>query len=229
MFKQETIRKYLAAVRMLVEIYTARLMEGKQLKVSITKGNSKVPAWNVSTAPILTCANCGGCMWYCYDVRDALRYGNVLDARARNTAIMRYDRAEYFRQIESIMTPRRRNKAFRWHVGGDIPDAAYFAEMIEIARRHPDWLYWTYTKRYNVVNEYLNTHGTDSLPENFRIMMSEWRGMTMQNSFSLPEFRVIFKGEKAPNGVWICPGACAVCLEANRGCVAGETTYCHEH
>ena len=123
------------------------------LKVAISKGNSKIgKVMNVSLAPILTCGNCSKCKYYCYDLKAILQYPGTCAARARNTSIWQRSPELYFAQIRKAIKGRRTNKYFRWHVSGDIPNKAYLAEMVAIAKEHPEFIFWTYTKMYWLVN-----------------------------------------------------------------------------
>jgi hypothetical protein len=200
----------------------------EQIKICISKGNRKIGrVMNVSLPPILSCANCAGCSKLCYDVKACMQYPNtVIDARMRNYVLLMRDRARYFALIEQAISKRQKNKFFRWHVAGDIVDIDYFDNMVRIAREHSDFIFWTYTKNYAVVNAWIAEHG--KLPRNFTVMFSEWRGMPMNNPHGMPEFRVVFKDEKKPVGFY-CPGNCDVCKEHNCGCVAGQDVYCMEH
>ena len=228
MYKPETIRKVIENMNRKLE--ELEVVPVGNIKMCISRGNKKIGlVMNVSLPPILSCPNCAGCSKLCYDVKACLQYPNtVISARCRNLSILRRDRDRYFEEIDKAMTRRRKNKFFRWHVAGDIIDPDYFSRMIEIARRHPDFTIWTYTKSYQIVNEWCAAHGRDAIPANFTIMFSEWRGMRMNNPYNFPEFKVVFKGETPPRGFY-CPGNCDVCKAAGRGCITGETVYCHEH
>lgn len=204
------------------------------IKLAISAGNRKIGrVMNVSLPPIMTCANCKECKYLCYDVKACLQYPNtVIDARIRNLSVLMKDREEYFSRIDAAMSRRKKNKYFRWHVAGDIVDIDYLDRMINNARRHPDFVIWTYTKNYHVVNEWIAQHGRDAIPANFHIMFSEWRGLEMINPYNMPEFRVVFKADAVkpnPKENHYCPGNCDICKAMHRGCVAGETTYCNEH
>lgn len=209
------------------------------LKTTISKGNSKIgAAMNVSLLPVRTCAACGHCARYCYDVRDCLRFPGVLWARAKNTFLAMYHREKYFSDIRDAMRRRRKNKYMRFHVGGEIPDADYFEKMVETARMFPDFIVWTYTKYYAVVNDYVLTHGgtrAAAIPENMHIMFSEWDGQPLDNPYNFPVFATRLKnGNKNHPDTWFetmykCPGKCQICIKARRGCVAGESTYNDEH
>lgn len=226
MYSIETIRRVLRTARergaALERVAVA------DIPLCISTSNRKIGrVMNVSLMPVMTCGNCKECKFLCYDIKACAQYPHiVIDARMRNTSILRRDRDEFFARIDAAMSRRRKNKFFRWHVAGDIVDGDYFDRMVKIARAHPDFTIWTYTKMYGIVNAWIDANG--ALPANFSVMFSEWRGMPMDNPHGLPEFRVVFKDETPPVGHY-CPGNCDVCKNLHRGCVVGETTYCKEH
>lgn len=236
MFKTETIKKVKNNLLHAVKTYMA--MDTKTIKMCISSGNIKIGrVLNVSLPPILTCGKAckGTCEHYCYDIKACNQYPNtVIDARARNLAILIKDRDEYFARIDAVCSRRRTNKYFRWHVAGDILDADYLDRMVKIAIAHPEFKFWTYTKQYHIVNEYVRTHGNDrhvAIPSNLTIMYSEWRGLEMVNPYGFPEFRCVFtsEGEKLDSETWTCPGNCDICKKVSRGCVNDETTQCEDH
>lgn len=228
MFSMETIQKVVRLLNSCKKKYDSIPVE--QIKLCLSTGNRKIGrVMNVSLPPILSCSNCKECKFLCYDIKACMRYPEtVVDARIRNLVILQKDRNEYFNRIEQAISRRRTNKYFRWHVAGDIVDIDYFDRMVGIAARHPDFKFWTYTKNYSVINDWVAEHGRDAIPSNFSIMFSEWRGMPMENPHGFPEFRVVFKDEKRPTGFY-CPGNCDKCKQSGRGCIARETVYCMEH
>lgn len=230
-YKPETLAKYALQARESLSRYNAEIKAGNAVKVSFSYGNRKIgKSLNVSLLPMMTCARCKECSGICYDIKACLQYKNVINARAKNTALVMHDLPGFFSQVWEKMSRRRTNKYMRFHVGGDIPSDEYFAYMVETARRFPDFIIWTYTKNYEVVNSYLAAGNT--IPGNMTIMFSEWRGIPMINPHNMPEFRVVFKDDTEkpdPSKVWYCPGNCDICKALHRGCLAGETTYCNEH
>ena len=227
MYRIESLRKLIRQLKDHGKVLAKLPVD--ELKVAISKGNQKIGrVMNVSLPPIISCKNCSGCKHLCYDVKACLQYDNVRKARMKNWTLLNKDRDEFFRQIDRALYRRLLHKYFRWHVAGDIVDEDYFARMVELARKHKLFRFWTYTKNYDDVNAYVEKHGKDSIPKNFSMMFSEWRGMEMRNPYGFPEFRVVFKDEVPPAGFY-CPGNCDVCKELERGCIVGETTYCHEH
>lgn len=146
------------------------------------------------------------------------------------------DRDTFFHQIDDKMSRRRKNKFFRWHVAGDILDMDYFCRMVKNAKNHPDFVIWTYTKCYDIVNEYVSTHGGSmaaAIPANFHIMFSKWDGMEMPNPYNFPVFACKLKGGNKDHvdfeSMFLCPGNCDICKTHNCGCIAGMNTYANEH
>lgn len=207
--------------------------------ICISKGNQKIGlVWNVSLLPIFSCGNCSHCSNICYDVKANIQYGNVLDARAYNYVFARDHMEEFFAAIDKFMSKKIKHKFFRWHVGGEILNKAYFAHMVEIARKHPDWKIWTYTKMYWIVNDYVRENGNDrhiAIPANFTIMFSKWDGMPMDNPYNFPVFVCkLAAGNKDTTeeefaSMFECPGNCDICKANNCGCIGGMNTFNKEH
>ena len=231
-YKHETIRNLMSKAKEIRKYYES--LTASDFKVSISNGNRKIgKVVNVSMMPIMSCGNCKECKGYCYDVKACIQYKNVLDARIRNYVFAVNYRKEYFEQIEQKISRRRKNKFFRWHVAGDILDIDYFTNMVEIARRHSDFVFWTYTKMYSIVNEYCDKYGKANIPNNFHIMFSKWDGMPLDNPYSFPIFACRMKdGNKDAmswNEMYKCAGNCDICKVAKRGCIVGENTFADEH
>lgn len=229
-YSVESLRKLMRLWRLWKAFYVA--IGAAFLNVAITKGNTKIGrVLNVSLMPIITCANCKVCHGYCYDIKACLQYLNVLKARVRNTVIYMFDPARYFDQIENAIRKARKNFYFRWHVSGDIPDYFYLCEMIRIARKYPNWTFWTYTKNYKLVNKWIAENGGTkaALPSNLSIMFSAWDGLEMVNPYGLPTFGVIDPGTPVPSGKFLCPGNCDICKATNGGCIAGVDTVNYLH
>jgi len=232
MYSCEGLKKYREAMQKAIGYYESIDVEGLEIVISI--GNRKIGrVLNVSLPPMFTCGNCAECIKYCYDVKACLQYKNVLYARAKNLVILRKNFTGYFEQIRHRMARKKTNKFFRFHVAGDMVSAEYLAEVVKTARLFPDWVIWTYTKEYQLINEYVRTHGgtrSIAIPGNLKIMFSEWKGLAMPNPYGFPVFRCVFRGiEKAPENVWHCPGNCDICKAQNRGCVAGEDSWTWDH
>jgi hypothetical protein len=101
-------------------------------------------------------------------------------------------------------------------VSGDIPNAAYFKEMVITAKKYPATEILAFTKQYDIVNRYIDAMGP--LPDNLKILFSEWPGMDMNNKYNLPVAHVIFKGETPADDWKICGGNCSECACRGVGC-----------
>ena len=198
------------------------------MNVSISKGNIKMGAIpSVSLPACVTCNPSAPCFKKCYAMRLARRYKTVSAAYDRNLSILNSDPAAYWLQVKAAAITTR---FFRYHVSGDIPNAAYFAEMVKTARDLPNTNFLAFTKQYHIVNQYLTDGGT--IPENLKIIFSNWGSWKCENPHGLPECEIILKGkEPAPN--WkICGGNCTACACAGIGCWElknGETIAIYEH
>lgn len=229
-YAAETLRKILATLAVLIGMYMNRPYE--TLRLHISKGNRKIGrTHNFSMAPGHTCGNCSECIHYCYDIKACWQYENVRIARAENTAMMKLNMAETFRQIDEYISRRKVHKNFRWHVSGDILDYEYFCYMVAIAMAHPDWTFWTYTKMYWIVNAWIKAHGgnKNALPRNLSVMFSVWNGMECPNPYNMPTFTCIMEGMEPDPDEWRCPGNCDACLAAGRGCPFGESSNVDAH
>ena len=235
MYSIESIKKMVSLMNETICKYSA--VDVNDIKLCISSGNRKIGrVMNVSLPPVMTCTNCSECKRFCYDIKACLQYPNtVIDARIRNYVVLMKSRELYFEKIENAISSRRKNKFFRWHVAGDIVDLDYFSRMVEAARLHADFKFWTYTKNYKVVNEYCRKYGRKNIPDNFSVMFSEWDGMPIDNPYGFPVFSVKMQAgnknhqEAYFDGLYKCPGNCDVCKENGRGCIAGENVYCDEH
>jgi len=233
MYSAETLKNTVEKLKMAIDHY--RAMNTDDYNICISEGNSKIgKALNVSLAPIVTCANCKQCMKYCYDVKACFQYKNVVDARARNTALFMENRNEFFNRLHKRMMNRKKNFYLRFHVSGEIVDYDHFSRMVETAKLFPHFTIWTYTKVYWIVNEYVKRNGGKreiAIPENFHVMFSEWRGLRMDNPYNFPVFACVFtsQGEEMPKDKYVCPGNCNICKECKRGCIIGESVNAHDH
>lgn len=236
-FKKETLKSYGMKMKAAIDRYRNQFdKDESSVHVCFSAGNKKIGrVLNVSLAPINTCGNCKECKYLCYDIKANLQYGNVLNARARNTFLALNHPEIYFDEIREKLKRRRKNLYVRWHVGGEIPNFEYFCEMVAIAREFSNFKFWTYTKCYWFINMYCDKYGRAAIPENFNIMFSEWDGMPVINPYNFSVFSCKLKdGNKNHDASYFdslykCPGNCDICKAINRGCIGNESTYANEH
>lgn len=184
------------------------------LKVSISTGNSKMGAIpSVSLPACITCNPNAPCFNGCYAVKIARIYKTVTMAYDRNLNILKNDPAAYWLQVRAAATM---TKYFRYHVSGDIPDMEYFNNMVTLANDLSGTTFLAFTKQYDIINEYLNSGGV--IPENLKIIFSNWGAWKCNNPYKLPQCEVIFKGDKPADNWKICGGNCTECACAGIGC-----------
>ena len=197
--------------------------------VKISKGNSKLGAIpSVSLPSIKTCRNCA-CQEKCYAQKLERLRPAVRNAYQHNLEVWIKDPETYWREVEaSIMMSR----FFRFHVSGDIPSFKYLINMVEIARRQPHCEILCFTKKYNLVNEFIE-QGSE-LPGNLHMIFSGWVGLEMANPFSLPEAHVRYRdgSTTAREDAIECSGNCTECALTEGGCwnlQKGQQVVFNEH
>lgn len=199
-------------------------------QISISRGNIKMGAIpSVSLPACTTCNPDAPCFKKCYALRMARRYKSVANAYAHNLEVLNADIDAYWTQVKAAAITTR---FFRYHVSGDIPNMDYLIYMIKTARDLPGTTFLAFTKQYKIVNQYIDTFGADAIPENLKILFSNWGDWKCENPHSLPTCEIILKGsEPAPD--WkICGGNCTDCACRGVGCwelKPGETIAIFEH
>lgn len=211
-YNDKTLAKFSAAYAG----YVDRIRSGELLSVSISNANSKMGAVaSVSTLPYITCPACcrETCGAKCYAAKLANLRPSVLASYAKNTALALYKPETYWAQVKAAMMAVR---WFRFHVSGDIINGEYFAQMIQACRENPHCQVLCFTKRFNVVNAYLDAG--NEIPENLHILFSGWSNLTPENPHGLPETNVIPKGAEPAENWKICGGNCFNCACRGVGC-----------
>lgn len=167
---------------------------------------------SVSTLPILTCPNCD-CKNGCYACKMCMLYKTVMNSYAKNTRLAINYPARYFDSIRHQLNGINIYRLFRWHVSGDIINAAYFAGMVDVANATLQTQFLAFTKRFDVVNSWLDANG--DLPRNFTVVFSAWDDdFTVPNPHNLPVAYCrgkSFKCDNIPTTAHECDGDCANC------------------
>lgn len=198
------------------------------MKVSISKGNSKMGAIpSVSLPACITCNPNAPCFKLCYAAKITRLYKTVKTAYENNLDILNTDWALYWDQVRQAVAMTR---YFRFHVSGDIPNAAYFKEMVITARKYPNTTILAFTKQYEIVNHYIDTFG--EIPSNLKIIFSNWGEWKCENPHKVPECEIILKGSGPAENWKICGGNCTECACRGVGCWElqnGETIAIYQH
>lgn len=189
----------------------------EDIHVYISSGNRKtgfsVPS--VSLIPVADCGNCSSCSRLCYDLRNDCIYNGVTSTRAKNSALAHNAIDRYFYEIKKACKAFR---FFRWHIGGDILNAAYLAGVLDVAVCNPHCTFLIFTKRYDLINDYISNGG--EIPSNLQVIFSAWPGANMVNPYNMPVSSPLFvDGSHAAGPDPIsCPGDCSNCAVMGSGC-----------
>lgn len=199
-------------------------------KVKISPGNAKMGSIaSVSLPAGPTCRSDCACREKCYAMKLERLRPSVRKAYQSNLELLRSDPVTYWREVEaSVMMSR----FFRFHVSGDIPNAAYLYKMVLIAGRNPHCQILCFTKKYDLVNQFLAENG--GFPENLHMILSAWAGLAMDNPNRLPEAHVLYRDgtTTAAEGAVLCQGNCTECALTDCGCWTlgkGQQVVFHEH
>lgn len=207
------------AMRDCISDYMERIASGARQTLFISPGNGKtgfIPS--VSLMPFVTCPSAckGTCDGKCYAAKLAAVRPSNMKSWAKNTAIWRAEPDYYFQAVKAVAMVSR---YFRYHVAGDIPNADYFNRMVQLATECPNCTFLAFTKRYSVVNEWIDKNG--ELPHNLKILFSGWTNLKPINPHNLPETTVY--GSEGPAESWLlCGGNCAECSCRGTGCWKAE-------
>ena len=163
----------------------------KGMEISLANGNNKVGkgVWCFNTLPgdkplatstkgqltniRGTCGGCcDGCERACYAVRDGrLHHNACIPAWGKNTLIARHDIDGMFAQLKNSLI-KNKAKIMRWHSSGEIENYNYLLHMIKLAVELPNVQFYCYTKRFDLIDKYLNEF--KKFPKNFVVNISVW-------------------------------------------------------
>lgn len=219
--------------------------------VKISSGNSKMGSVpSVSLPSIKTCRQCA-CQSKCYAQKLERLRPAVRNAYQHNLEVLINEPETYWREVEaSVMMSR----FFRFHVSGDIPNEVYFAKMVEVAKRNPHCEILCFTKKYEIVNTYIEEfealkysklvfpdcmmeitgNAEPVIPPNLHIIFSGWVDLNMVNPFALPEAHVRYRdgSTTAREDAIECGGNCTECALTEGGCwnlQKGQQVVFNEH
>lgn len=201
--------------------------------VHISKGVSKLGASipSVSLPPICTCRPDAPCASRCYAMKGRWRFSHNKSLLQRNIDLWNGDPVMFKRDVTVAAFHSR---FFRWHSSGDIPNSQYLTMMVEIAESLPDVKFLCFTKKFELINDYLDVH--NSFPKNLSIVFSAWGSSFIpENPHDLPVAYVRFKNNdqgSIPNDALKCSGFCGECTMSGASCWElkhGESVVFDEH
>lgn len=194
----------------------------------VTKLGSDIPS--VSLPPVCTCRPGAPCAAKCYARKGRWRFAHNEALLRKNIEIWNEDPVMFQRDV---MIAAFHSRFFRWHSSGDIPDAGYLDMMVDTAQQLPDTKFLCFTKKFEMINEYLDAHKL--FPTNLRIVFSAWGSFIPENPHNLPVAYVRFrKGEQGyiPEDALQCNGYCGECTLSGMSCWTlenGKSVVFNEH
>ena len=203
------------------------------LSVKISTTNSKlglIPSVNLP--PLVTCRENCPCADTCYALKGRYRFRNVKERHLHNYNAYLENPKEYFSAIKKeINNGLISYSYFRWHASGDIVDEQYFSGMVEVAKSLPRTSFLAFTKKFELVNSYIESGGT--IPENFHIVFSAWGdNFRIENPYQFPVAYVRFPDENLNKSIPCtaseCSGDCTTCLQC-WNIKSGESVVFNKH
>ena len=189
-------------------------------EISMSNHNSKTGAACLNIAfPVCTCREDAPCKEKCYACKGRQQICRVQASYYRNLRLYNNSADDFFEQlyykIKFSGLPM-----VRFFDSGDYPDVEFLERSVELANKFPNVKFMAYTKKYDLVNKYLDDGG--KLPDNYNIFFSAWDKLwDVPNKHNLPVAYVKFKEERftpeIPKSAFHCPGretncsACGVC------------------
>lgn len=190
-------------------------------EISMSNNNSKTGKACLNLAfPLITCRPDAPCREGCYAGKGCQQIAVVQGAYYRNLRLYYDDPDNFFEQIYCKIKFSGLPKV-RWYDSGDIPDAEFFNRMVELCKRTPDVKHMAFTKKYEIVNEYIDKNG--KLPDNLNVLFSAWHKMWYipnPHGFGIAyiDFNDKSLNPEFPKNIFVCPGrestcsACGVCF-----------------
>ena len=196
-------------------------LAAKTNEVHITCANSKTgPLCNDLALPTCTCREDAPCKATgCYCMKGTQSMTRVIAAYTRNLRLFNTDKDDFWDQVK-FKVKHRPFPLFRFFDCGDIADYDFFLGMVDLARTFPDIKFMSFTKKYEIVNKWIDKNG--NLPENLNIVFSAWHiGWKVINPHNLPVAYVDFKDKtlnpEFPKDITSCPNendktiTCSIC------------------
>ena len=211
-------RKYIADMISEYNSEMKREWSEEEKVLWVSEGNRKTHCRSYSTMPGVTCVNnykFPPCFTSgnCYALAD-MTYSNVRAKAVHNTVLIKKYPAYFeksYKEMNQLGMPRL-------HVEGDFVNET----ELDIVNKYTKTLTMTYTKHYDMVSNYFNSHEQN---QNLIIIFSEWNGYPMPNPHNFPVSKVYPTVNQYIN--WKCDRICGH-LEATKDGYLFEKGNCQE-
>jgi len=179
-------------------------------KVTYTNRKLGATIASINLPAITTCRADAPCKHDCYASHGTFKYKNVANCYNENLRMIKED----IKQAEKDILSQLPLMGFcRIHASGDFVNKEYFEMLIRIAKTAKHVKFMAFTKKYELVNEWIAEHG--NLPKNFKIIFSAWyTDWTFENPYNLPIAYIYDKktDNKIPKNAIPCGGSCQQCM-----------------
>jgi hypothetical protein len=208
-------------------------LANKSNEISMSNKNSKTGAACLNIAfPVCTCREDAPCKKTCYACKGCQQIAVVQGAYYRNLRLYYDDPDNFFEQVYCKVKFSGLPKV-RLFDSGDFPDAEFLDRLVEVCKKTPNTKWMAFTKKYWIVNEYIDKNG--DLPKNLNIMFSAWDIFwEVPNPHGLGIAYVDFNDKRLnpefPRNAFRCPGrestcsACGACFSKKL-----KAVVFHEH
>lgn len=194
----------------------------KSNEIHMSTKNSKTGCGVIDLAfPVVTCREDAPCKksGKCYCLHGTQRMCNVLSAYYRNLRLYTNDPEDFWHQIWFKLAHCGLPK-MRFFDAGDLPDYNFIDGMVETAKKFPEMKFMAFTKKYFLVNQWIDNNG--ELPANLNIIFSAWdKNWKVLNPHHMPVAYVDFKDSELtpelPEKYQTCPNqkdktiTCSMC------------------
>lgn len=177
-------------------------------RIRISKGNSKVPAPNLSLTPGISCSidACKTCYKEgCYARKAYRQYPNVRDAWDTNTTIATQDPFVFVNELFE-WTHEFYPEYFRLHVGGDFVTHEYYDAFMMMAESSKlKTKYLAFTKKYK--------YSPRPWVKNVKVVWSMWPGIDLPDGWESMPTAWLEEDDRRPTDLpyIMCPGHCGEC------------------
>ena len=192
----------------------------EESKITISQKNSKLGAFIPTVSlPTSVCDINLPCSKICYAKKGNYTYSSVKKSLQKNLDIFLKNPQDFKNQIIDFLNNGLINyNYFRWFSSGDIVNYSFLLMMVEIANKCKKTTFLCFTKKFNIVNLYLDLGHT--IPKNLKIVFSGWdKTFSFDNPYNLPttylhhikksDLHLNIEVEKA----FKCGGNCQDCLK----------------
>lgn len=189
-------------------------LASKSNEINMGNKNSKTGVACLNLAfPTCTCREDAPCRNGCYANKGCQQIATVQAAYYRNLRLYNDDPDNFFDQVYCKVKFACLPKV-RLFDSGDFPDYEFLERLVGLCQKTPDTKYMAFTKKYEIVNEYISRNG--KLPDNLNIILSAWDKLwDVPNPHGLGMAYVDFNDKRLnpdfPKNVFICPGRESTC------------------